>query len=142
MLKTPVGSTAFYIKMETPKCQVPCAIAEICRKMIQLRTELDAVSERQGNTTQEPFKESNQMKLALKAMDEAISKLHECENVCGKSIPMAAQEPTRTAPLSIFERATLFQSWDTKRKRQEQNQPPAKQQKTANSQISCGVRLL
>lgn len=107
------------MKMETPKCLVPCAIAETCRKMTQLRNELVAVSEQQCNIMRAPCKEGNQLKAALKAMDDAISKLHECENTCGKSMPMTEQEPISTTPLSIFERASLFQSWDLKRKRQE-----------------------
>ena len=116
---------------ETPNCLMPCAIAEICRKVTQLRNELGAVSEQQCNSMQEPHKVGNQLKSALKAMDEAISKLHECENTCGNSMPMARQEPIRATPISIFERASLFQSRDMKRRRQEQQQPPTQQQRAA-----------
>ena len=116
---------------KTPKCLGPCAIAEVCRKATQLRNELVAVSEQQCSIMREPHKGGNQLKLALKAVDEAISKLHECENTCGNSTPMARQEPISTTPLSISERASVFQSWDMKRKRQEQKQIPTQQQKAA-----------
>lgn len=138
----PNDSIVFCIKMETPECLVPCAIAEICRRMTQLRKELVEVSEQQCNTMRAPCKDGNQMKLALKAMDDAILKLQECQNSSGKSMPIARQEPTSTMPRSIFERASLFQSWDMKRKHQEQNQPPAQQQKAAKSQTSRDVLLL
>lgn len=135
LLKTPNDCIALYIRMdETPKFLVPCAIAGICRKATQLRNELAAVSEQQSNSMRELYSEGSQLKVALKAMDDAISKLQECGNTCGNPMPMARQEPISTTPLSLIERASLFQSWDMKRKHQEQHRSPAQQQKAAKTQ--------
>ena len=109
-------------------------IAGICRKAIQLRNELAAVSEQQSNSKRELYKEGSQLKVALKAVDEAISKLQECGKTCGNPTSMVKQEPVSKMALSLFERASLFQSWDRKRKHQEQHRPSAQQQKAAKSQ--------
>lgn len=109
----------------------PCAIAGVRRKATQLRDELVAVSEQQRCAMLEPHKIGNQLKLALGAMDEVISKLQECEHIRGNPAPMERQEPISTTPLSIFERASVLQSWDMKRKRQELKQNFPQQQKAA-----------
>lgn len=119
---------------ETPHHLEPCVIAGICRKATQLRNELAAVTEQQSNSTREVYKEGSQLRAALKAMDEAISKLQEIEPKSRNPAAMAKQETIRTTPLSLFERATLFQRWDRKRKQLEQHQLLAQPQKAAKSQ--------
>ena len=121
---------ALYIDMDkTQVCPAPCAIAGVRRKATQLRDELVTVSEQQCCAMLEPHTHGNQLKLALGAMDEVISKLQECENIRGNSAPMERQEPSNATPLSMFERASILQSWDMKRKRQELKQNFPQQQK-------------
>ena len=119
---------------KTPEPPKPCVITGICRKATQLRNELAAVSDQQSNSLSGLHKEDNQVKAALKAMDDAIVKLQDCKKMCPNLLPVPEQEPISTTSLSLFERAAMFQSWERKRKNPEQHRPSLQQQKTAKSQ--------
>ena len=115
---------------EVPKLSV---ITDICRKAIHLRNELAAVIDQLPKS--ELHKEDNQVKAALKAMDDAIAKLQDCREMCPNSLPLPKKESNSTTSLTLFERAVMFQSWERKRKKSEQHRPSAQQQKAANSQM-------
>ena len=117
---------------EIPEVPKPSVIIDICRKVTQLRNELAAVID------QLPMsglcKENDQVKVALKAMDDAVAKLQDCGKMCHYPVPLPKQEPLSTTSLSLFERAAMFQSWDRKRKNPEHHRPSSQQQKAAKSQ--------
>ena len=104
---------------EIPEVPKPSVITGICRKAIQLRNELAAVIDQQPMS--ELHKEDNQVKAALKAMDDAVAKLQDCGEMCPNPLPLPKQEPTSTTSLTLFERAVMFQSWERKRKNSEQH---------------------
>lgn len=99
---------------EVPAVPKLSAITGICNKAIQVRNELALIVDQLPKT--ERCKEGNQMKAALKAMDEAIVKLQSSQERCPNSLPLPKKEPGGTTPLTLFERAAVFQSWERKRK--------------------------
>ena len=119
---------------EIPEVPKPSVIISICCKVTQLRNELAAVIDQQPNSMSGLHTEDNQVKVALKAMDDAIAKLQNCGKICPDLVPLPKQEPISTTSLSLFERSAMFQSWDRKRKNPEQSRPSLQQQKAAKSQ--------
>ena len=118
---------------EVPEVPKLSAITGICRKAIHIRNELAEVVDRLPKS--ELYKEDNQVRAALKAMDDAIAKLQDCGEMCPNSLPLPKKEPISTASLTLFERAVMFQSWERKRKNSEQPRPSVQQQKAVNSQM-------
>ena len=118
---------------EVPEVPKLSAITGICRKAIHIRNELAAVVDQLPKS--ELYKEDNQVRAALKAMDDAIAKLQDSGEMCPNSLPLPKKEPISTTSLTLFERAVMFQSWERKRKNSEQPRPSGQQQKAVNSQM-------
>lgn len=128
------GYSASYNCMdEMPEAPNSRVIAGLYRKAIQLREELAMVTDQLSKT--EFRTDDCQVKAALKSMDDAIAKLKESRAICPNSQPLPKKQPISTPPLTLSERAVIFQSWDRKRKSSEQQSPPTQQQKASNSQL-------
>ena len=115
---------------ELPEVSKLSAITSICRKAITIRNELAAIVDQMPKLEN---KEDSQECAALKAMDDAIAKLQVTGETCPNSQTLRKREPNSTAPLTLVERAIMFQSWEKKRKNSEQPRLSVQQQKVANT---------
>ena len=116
---------------ELPEVSKLSAITSICSKAIAVRNELAAIVDQLPKSVED--KTDSQVRAALKAMDDSIEKLQATGEMCPTSLPLRMREPISTAPLTIFERAIMFQSWEKKRKTSEQPRHSGQQQKVATS---------
>lgn len=132
---TPVPAL-FMSTDKTQQRQVPCAIALIRCQATQLRNELVKVSEQKCCTSPEPDRLANQLKLALRAAEEVLSTLQECENIHADSEKAESLDCKKVKSLTIFERASMFQSWDMHRRHKEVKQDTQQQQKAVKRKLS------
>ena len=107
-------------------------ITGIYRKAIQLREELAVVTDQLSKS--ELHADDHQVKAALISMDDVIAKLKASKTMCPNFQPLPEKQPVRTPPLTLTERAVIFQSWERKRKNSAQ-QSSYIQQKKASSQL-------
>ena len=117
---TPATSLSMSTENETLQVLLPCTINLLRCQATQLRNGLVKASEQQCRANPETDCSANQLKLALKAVEEALSILKDCE--ISHEIPKKeeGQEQKNGKPLTIFERANCFQSWDASRRQEKQ----------------------
>ena len=116
-----------------PEASEPMVITGIYCKAIQLRKELAVATDQLSKS--ELHTDGNQMKAALKSMDDAIAKLEQCREMDFNPLPVPKKQPINTKSLTLSERAVIFQSWERKRKNSEQYRPSVQQLKASNSQL-------
>ena len=107
--------------VDIPEAPKPRMITGIYRKAIQLREELAVVTDQISKS--DLHTDNNQMKAALKSMDDAIAKLKECREMEPSPLPLPKKQPISTTSLTLSERAVIFQSWERKRRKSEQHKP-------------------
>ena len=103
--------------VDIPEAPKPGMITGIYRKAIQLREELAVVTDQIFKS--DLHTDHNQMKAALKSMDDTIAKLKECRDMEPSPLPLPKKQPISTTLLTLSERAVIFQSWERKRRKLE-----------------------
>ena len=130
----PSAVDACYRLMDTiPEASEPRVITGIYCRAIQLRKELAVAADQLSKS--ELHTDGNQMKAALKSMDDVIAKLEKCRERDPNPLPVPKKQPINTKSLTLSERAVIFQSWERKRKNSEQYRPSVRQLKASNSQL-------
>lgn len=114
---------------EDAQGRTPCTIASLCSQTIQLRDGLASANARTCCNHKGTESSDSRVQLALEAIEKALSILQEVEQSHACSQRKMKQKDRHREPLTVFERANIFQSWSECR---EQRSQDSQQQRTAS----------
>ena len=99
---------------------LPCSVNLLRHQVTQLRNGLVKAIEQTSLANPEAEGAVNQLRLALKAVEEALLLLQDCE--VNHEVPKreSCEEHMDGKPLTIIDRARIFQSWDASRRQEKQ----------------------
>ena len=100
---------------------LPCSVNLLRHQVTQLRNGLVKAIEQISLANPEAEGAVNQLRLALKAAEEALLFLQDCE--VNHEVPKreSREEHMDGKPLTIIDRAKIFQSWDASRRQEKQD---------------------